>query len=137
MIFKVVLGFFRGMWTLAPPWRVWIALLILVNGIAPLFYIATLEGRVVLAAFLAGATLQMIIFRAKGFVRLLGLGHILWIPMLLWLWGRLALAGTGDLFGKWLAAVIVLDALALSIDVVDVVRYGVGERQANLTVEDL
>jgi len=29
---------------------------------------------------------QMLIFHRLGFIRLLGIGHIYWIPMLAWLW---------------------------------------------------
>ena len=135
MIAKVFLGFFRGLWGLAWPWRAWVGLLILLNGIAPLAFLERTEARVVLAALLVGALIQMVIFGARGFVRLLGAGHlVVWLPMVFWLWGRI---GTESAFGGWIAAVIAVDSVSLIIDAVDVVRYALGDRTPSLTVEDL
>lgn len=138
MVWKAFVGFFRGLWGLPWPWRLWVGLLMLVNGVLPLFFLQTLEARVVLAGMMAGAALQMAIFGARGFVRLLGLGHlVVWIPMLLWLGARLGEIGTDGALGQWLAAVIVVDGLSLIIDATDVVRYARGERTPSLTFEDL
>ncbi len=134
---KIFIGFLRGLWILSPFWRGWVGLLIVVNGVVPLFFLARQESRVVLAVFVIGAMLQMIIFRAKGFVRLLGIGHVLWIPMLVWLWPRSVAAGLDSSFGVWLAAVLVADLVSLLIDAADVVRYALGERQPSLTMEDV
>ncbi len=134
---RVLLGFFRGMGTLGRPWQVWIALLILANGIAPLVFIGSTEAQVVWISFLVAAAIQMAIFVRLGFVRLLGLGHLaIWIPMLIWLAPRAALAGSGSLFGRWLTVVFVLDLLSLLIDLVDVVRYALGDRHPKLTLEE-
>jgi hypothetical protein len=62
---KIIRGFFNGLATLRKPWRLWIALLGAVNMMA-IFFLDTLEGKLVMAAFLAGATFQMSIFAAKG-----------------------------------------------------------------------
>ncbi len=121
-------GFLRTMMTFPKPWVVWIMLLMLVNMVIPLFYLGTLEGEVVLGAFVFGALHQGWIFSAKGFVRLLGIGHLVWIPMVAWLWTRLDVASTGSLFRHWLLATIVLVSLSLLIDAVDVIRYLRGER---------
>ncbi len=83
---KAMFDFLRTMLTLRKPWVGWIMLLIMVNMVIPLFYLGTLEGKVVLGAFVFGALLQGGIFSAKGFVRLLGIGHIVWVPMVAWLW---------------------------------------------------
>ncbi len=94
-------------------------------------YIGTLEGQVVLAALMAGAVTQASMFSRLGFVRLLGVGHVYWLPMLPWLWTRLG--STSCLFEYWLMAVIALDGVALVIDVADVARYARGERAPHLT----
>ena len=84
----MVVGFFRGMAMLAWPWRAWIVVLIFVNGILPFLFWEALEAKIVLVAFLLGAMVQMILFRYLGFVRFLGIGHIIaWVPLLAWLWG--------------------------------------------------
>ncbi len=122
--------FRRGMATLAWPWWIWVGLLGLVNLVGPLVFLGSLEARVVLAAILVGAVVQLAIVHRLGFVRLLGLGHIVaWVPMLLWLAPRLGNLGTGTAFGRWLFAVVVLDLASLAIDFVDVGRYLAGERQ--------
>ncbi len=86
----------------------------------------------VLGAFVFGALFQTAIFSAKGFVRLLGIGHIAWVPMVAWLWTRLDLAPAGSFFRYWLLATLVVVSLSLLIDAVDVARYLRGERDPYL-----
>ena len=129
---KAMIDFFRTMLTLPKPWVAWVMLLMTANMVVPLFFLGTPEGKVVLGAFMVGAVLQMAIFSAKGFVRLLGIGHIAWVPMLAWLWTRLDHAPAGSFFSYWLLATIVLVGLSLLIDGVDVVRYLRGERDPQL-----
>ncbi len=129
---KAMFDFLRTMMTLRKPWVGWIMLLMMVNMVVPLFYLGTPEGKVVLGAFVLGALLQGRIFSAKGFVRLLGIGHIPWVPMVAWLWTRLHAAPASSLFRYWLLATIVLVSLSLLIDAVDVTRYLRGERDPYL-----
>ena len=101
----------------------------LANGVVPLFFLGSLEAKVVLAAMVVGAVVQLVLVGRLGFVRLLGLGHILaWVPMLLWLVPQLENLGPGTAFGRWLFAVVALDLASLAIDFVDVGRYLAGER---------
>lgn len=127
-----MVDFFRTMLTLPKPWLVWVMLLVAANMIIPLFYFGTLEGKVVLAVFFFGAITQTAIFSAKGFVRLLGIGHILWVPMAYWLWTRLDAAPIGGFFRYWILGTIILVSLSLAIDAVDVIRYLRGEREPQL-----
>ena len=123
-------AFLRGLASLAWPWWIWVALLGLVNGVAPLYFLGSLEARVVLAALLAAAAIQLVLVARLGFVRLLGLGHVLaWVPMLLWLVSRLGNYDTATPFGRWLVALVALNLASLAIDFVDVGRYLAGERQ--------
>ena len=125
-----LVAFTRGMATLAWPWWLWVALLGTVNMVVPLFFLGSLEAKVVLVGILVGIVAQMLIIRRLGFVRLLGLGHIVaWVPMLLWLVPRLLNLDYGTPFGRWLLAVVVLDMASLAIDFVDVGRYLAGERR--------
>ncbi len=125
---RAMFGFLRTMMTMRKPVVGWIMLLMLVNLVIPLFFAGTLEGKAVLGAFVVGALLQGWIFSAKGFVRLLWIGHIVWVPMVAWLWIRLEVAPAGSLFRYWLLATIVLVSLSLFIDAVDIIRYLRGER---------
>jgi hypothetical protein len=128
---RAIAGFLRGIGTLAWPWWIWLGILGVVNGVAPLFFLGSLEARVVLASMLVAAVVQLLIVSRLGFVRLLGIGHILaWVPMLLWLVPRLTNLGTGTPFGLWLFAVVIIDLASLAIDFVDVARYLAGDRLA-------
>ena len=111
----------------------WIAALVTVNGVIPLVFISTLEGQLVLASTIAGVLIQMVVFASRGFVRLLGIGHIFWIPMIPWLWTRIDDFPPNDLLGLWISVVIVLDSISLIIDVADVARYAAGDRAPHLT----
>ncbi len=63
-----------------------------------------------------------------GFSRIIGLGHIAWVPLLGFLWSQLPVLPATDAFGIWLRAVIVLNATSLVLDAVDAVRFARGDR---------
>jgi hypothetical protein len=126
---KAMIGFTKGLMSMPMPWLVWLGLLVAINIAGPIYFFDALEAKVVLVAFLASAGLMTAIFAAKGFVRLLGIGHIFWVPMVPWLWIRLDQVGPGEPIGYWITAVIILDSISLIIDGIDVLRYLKGERQ--------
>ena len=115
--------------------KLWLAVLLAANMIAPLFFFETLEARVVLAALLASAVLMTILTGLSGFTRLLGLGHVLWIPLIGWLLTRLDAFPPDDAFGIWMRVLIALNTISLIVDAVDVTRYIRGDRRE--TVEGL
>jgi hypothetical protein len=123
-----MLAFLRDLLRMPAPWLAWLGLLGLVNLGGGLVYLGTVEGRVVLGTFLVAALLLMGLHARLGFVRLLGLGHFVWFPLISWLFTRLDAAPPGSALRAWLWAVIVLDAASLAIDTVDVARYLRGER---------
>ena len=57
-----------------------------------------------------------------------GLGHVLWFPLLYFLWTRLEGAPADGPFGIWLRALMAINAVSLAIDATDVARYLAGER---------
>ena len=117
-----------GLWR--SPWRVklWLAALLAVNMVAPLAFLHTMEAQVVLVALAASAALMVVLTALSGFSRLLGLGHVLWFPLVAWLWTRLDGIPPDDAFGLWVRALIVLNSISLAIDVADVARYALGDR---------
>ena len=131
---KAMIGFTKGMMSMPMPWLVWLGLLLAVNVVGPIYFFEALEAKVVLVAFLASLGLMTAIFAAKGFVRLVGIGHSLWVPMVPWLWIRLDQVGPGEPIGYWITAVIILDSISLIIDGIDVLRYLKGERRPHITV---
>lgn len=131
---KTMISFIRTMLSLPKPWVAWVMLLMAVNFVIPFYYLATIEAQVVLGAALIGAIIQTAIFSTKGFVRLLGIGHILWIPMVAWLWSRLDLTAPSSVFQFWLIAVVVLNSISLVVDATDVIRYRNGERDPHVEI---
>jgi hypothetical protein len=108
--------------------RLWLITLVAAN-ITSLYFIDTTEARVVLVAFVISIIIMTEIYRRLGFVRLLGLRHILWVPMVPWLWMKLdQTPPLNSTLKYWLMIVIVLNTISLVIDGFDVIRYIKGER---------
>ncbi len=127
--------FNRGLLAMPLPWRLWLVLLLTLNLIAPLVFIERLEAQATLAALLVSMALRTGLTGLSGFSRLVGLGHIVWVPLLFFLWTRLGEIPAADTFGVWVRAVIAINATSLVIDAVDVIRFVAGERAetVNLT----
>lgn len=70
----------------------------------------------------------MTLTHVVGFNRLLGVGRVLWIPLLLYLWSRMGGHPAVEPYGAWIRIVMVLNAASLVMDAWDVVRYVRGER---------
>ncbi len=109
--------------------KIWMVALISVNLFVPLFYIKLLEAQVVLAAFFASFALMVALTAYSGFSRLVGLGHILWVPLLYFLWVRLDLNPADSFVGLWVRTLIVLNVVSLVIDIIETGRYLGGDRR--------
>lgn len=110
-------------------WRTWVGGLVLLNLAVPLFFFRRREAKIVIAVFLTQGTCMWSLFWAQGFTRLLGLAHFGWFWLLYRLWtGPLPASESATPWGLWLRAVFAADALSLCIDVVDIIRYLLGER---------
>ncbi len=127
--------FNRGLLAMPLHWQAWVLLLISLNLVAPFFFLGHVEAQAVLASGMVSMGLMTALTARFGFSRIVGLGHIVWVPLLFFLWTRLGEIPAADAFGLWVRAVIVLDATSLVIDAVDVIRYAAGERAetVNLT----
>ena len=113
--------------------KIWMVALLSVNLFVPLFYIKLLEAQVVLAAFFASFALMVALTAYSGFSRLVGLGHILWVPLLYFLWVRLALNPADSFVGLWVRTLIVLNVVSLVIDIIEAGRYLGGDRREILS----
>ena len=120
--------FNKGIMKMPIQWQAWLALLMTVNAVIPLFYLNRIEAQVVLATILASMILMTAVTALTGFTRLLGLGHILWIPLLYFLWTRLEQNPADIFFGLWIQVLMILNAMSLVIDAIDVGRYIAGDR---------
>lgn len=126
---KVISGYrFMGkIMNFSRPVRSWVFLLIAVN-MSSLFFLEYFEAQMVLCAFLLGGLFMSIAEYKLGLVRLLGLGHSLWLFLLPWLYFRLAQLPEGGLVTCWVMSLIAINSLSLIIDILDVIRYLRGER---------
>jgi hypothetical protein len=131
---KSIINFMKTMLIMPIHWQAWLGILVTANIVVPMFYIHTLEAQVILATAIVGLMIMAFIFSMKGFVRLMGIGHFGWLPLVFWLGMRLEHAPADSLFGYWLMAVVFLDSLSLFIDTADVLRYVKGERQPFLAL---
>ncbi len=122
------LRFNRGLLGMPVPWRLWLLVLVALNALAPMFFLPRVEAIATLGAMVLSMGLMTLLTHWSGFSRLLGLGHIAWIPLVIFLCTQLGSAPASDLFGLWIRAVIVLDAVSLVIDASDVVRWLNGDR---------
>lgn len=120
--------FFRGINAMPLGWRAWLGLLVALNFAVPLAFIARPEAQATLAAMAASMVFMLWLIRLRGYTRLIGLGHIFWVPLIVLLWTRFDEVPAADVFGLWMRAVVAVNVLSLVIDAVDVTRYVRGER---------
>ena len=119
----------RGMLKMPIPSRIWLMLLVTANMVAPLFFVQHVEARVVLVTIVASMLLMTWLTARFGFTRILGLGHIFWIPMLAFLFIRLGEIPASEPLGIWIRALFLLNVASLVIDTADVTRYIGGDRK--------
>jgi hypothetical protein len=122
-LFGIVLVRFR------PVQRIWGAWLVAVNS-ASLLFIQHIEAQVTLGAVGVAVLAQALIYQRKRFIRLLGVTHVLWVPMLTWIALRLdTLPKEEAAFHAWLVTLIATNAVSLAIDAWDATRFILGERR--------
>ncbi len=126
---KIISEFMRSVFSMQAPWPLWVAGLMGLNMMGPLFFIGTLEAQAVLASTMVGAMLMVFLFSRYGFVRLLGLGHIFWVPLVIWLGTRIPETDLNTPFGAWIILVLGANILSLVLDILDVTLYLRGDRQ--------
>ncbi len=127
--------FNRGILRLPIGVRLWMLLLVSANLILPVIYFQQSEARIVLLTFLASFLLMILITGTSGFTRLVGLGHIFWVPLVLFLVSRRDSIPATDAYGIWIRSVIAVNTISLVLDAVDAMRFARGERSEIVSVE--
>jgi len=104
-----------------PIWvPIWVGFMMAVNMGSLAFWAEPL-AKAILGIFLLSSMLMMGLYARFGYEKILGLGHILWIPVLAWV--LLALPGTDGAFRVYLLAWILTTVTSLVMDAVDVWQY--------------
>ncbi len=129
-----IVKFNRAVFKMPILWRLWLMLLMAVNLIVPFFFLDRIEAWVVLVAMIVSATVMMAMTGKFGFTRILGLGHVLWIPLVFYLWTRLGQHAPDEPFGIWIRFLMVVNTVSVVIDVIDVTRYVRGDRAETVQV---
>ena len=113
----------------SPIQTAWLQLLILVNMVIPLFFLRSIEAQVTFACIVLGMMIGVTIFKVQGFTRLMGLMHLPWLFLIIFLLGRLGQTPASGFFGIWIRVVILLNSISLIFDVIDVIKYAAGDRK--------
>ncbi|MEP0708553.1 MAG: hypothetical protein ABJL17_08495 [Parvibaculum sp.] len=88
--------------------------LIFINTASVFFIFGRMEGRAVLAVWVANVALTLALFEFYGFSRVLGLGYLaLWTPLLAWLVRRNAADGLREPRDIWLVTMFASNLAAL------------------------
>lgn len=109
-------------------WQIWLTWLMIINTAAFLFWRRT-EGKVTALVWLGAVAMMMIMYWVVGYVRLLGIVHIIWwTPLFIWLIPRMRRQRPTGGFAVWVWLLIASDLGSLLIDYIDVARYVLGDR---------
>ncbi len=112
----------------SPVLKIWVFWLMIVNTASVLFVFRHVDARWVLAAWLINLSLMDYLYETYGFVRLLGLSHVIvWTPLLVYVGGRWRTFDPRSSFGVWIFALLATNAVSLLFDYVDVARYFLGD----------
>lgn len=119
--------------------QIWVQILVVVNLAAVFFILTRKDGKfsvrieaiaIVVSFFLAGAMMTGM-YTQIGFVRLLGLPHLIfWLPVYVWLLVKFRRGVFSSPFKYYLLLYFLIAGMSLVIDLADVTRYLIGERQS-------
>ena len=113
-------------------WINWMGIVIVGSMIALLFSRTTRrDSAVILVTSLAVFFLMMWLYQQVGFVRLLGIVHVvIWTPLAIYFWRRLSNPAIATPFRQVIWVFLGTIIVSLMFDYVDVVRYLLGERES-------
>ncbi|ALA60605.1 hypothetical protein [Nitrospira moscoviensis] len=104
-----------------PLWvSLWVLFLMLVN-MASLAFWQEAVAQLIFMNFLASAMLMMGLYARYGFTKVLGLGHVPWIPLLAYVVTQISAAEAS--FKRYLLVLSVSMAISLVLDTIDAWTY--------------
>lgn len=108
--------------------QIWTLLLVIVNLIAPIFVIEQWQAQLSIGCFLVIAGLMTYLHGKFGFSKILGLAHIIWVPMLVIIMNKTILVQLDELAAIWVCCLISLNFMSLILDARDVWKWVKGDR---------
>ncbi len=104
-----------------PAWIViWVFFLMIVNIASVGFWNEPL-AKVIFVTFMLSAVLMMGLHARFGYEKILGMGHILWIPLLVYV--LMEISTVEGTFKRYLVIFLISIGISLVIDIVDVWKY--------------
>jgi hypothetical protein len=104
-----------------PVWiPIWVLFQMIVN-IASVGFWSEPLAKVIFVTFMVSAMLMMGLYSKFGFEKILGMGHVLWIPLFAYVLMEIPIAR--DTFQSYLIILSVTIGISLAFDIVDVWRY--------------
>lgn len=86
------------------------------------------EAIAIIVAFLLAGQFMEYLYQQYGYVRLLGLAHIVfWVPVYAWIFTHRKDYASAPYFSKFVVFYLVMSGISLTIDVIDTARYMLGE----------
>ena len=104
-----------------PVWvPVWVLILAIVNVASVGFWNEPL-AKVIFVTFMLSAMLIMGLYSRFGFEKILGMGHILWIPLFVYV--LMEIPAARDIFKGYLIILSIFIVISLVFDIADVWKY--------------
>ena len=104
-----------------PVWvGIWVLFLMVINMASIAFWQEPL-AKLIFITFMISAVLMLGLYSIYGYVKILGMGHFLWILLIPYLVTNLPVAD--DTFNNYLVAFLITISISLVIDIVDVWKY--------------
>ena len=104
-----------------PLWiPIWVTVLMAINVASVAFWSEPL-ARIIFIIFMFSAMLMMGLYSRFGFTKILGMGHVLWLPLLIYV--LIEISSKAIPFKSYLIVWSILTAVSLGFDIVDVWKY--------------
>lgn len=118
------------------PWlQAWIMVLVITNLLALLFVVfkqesgfkVRPEALAIVFSFVAAAVFMTWLYDQYGYVRLLGLAHLVfWLPVYAWVLNKYRNSEYSGWFQRYITLYLVIAGISLIVDFIDVIRYFLG-----------
>ena len=98
----------------------WVFYMMAIN-LCAIFFWDQLLAKIIIVVFMASSILMMGLYSKFGFTRILGLGHILWLPLAIYIGFELGAAD--GIYLIYLIVLLITISISLVIDTLDVLKY--------------